>query len=231
LEKLTGMRVINGGVCGYGIDQSFMRAEKLVAEYKPDILIFGFTPDDIRRCGLSVYIRVPKPYFSIDNNLLQLHNQHIKEDAISANDGVIRRFFGYSFFIHKVMRRVIPQYWVQGAWRSIGSGESGEKISGLLMHNLTNFYTEFPSIKKIYILVQYLANPSADDYTNVNNVLMMVNGGKIEIIDMRYKLNEIKKSDFEMFRSLYYKHMTAAGNSVIANTVADIINRRDKDNE
>ncbi len=226
LEGMLGARVINGGVCGYGIDQSFIRARKLVSEYNPDILVFGFTPDDIRRSGLSVYLRVPKPYFSIVAERLMLHNEHLAAENIKSNDDVLRRVLGYSFFIHKFMRKVFPQYWLQGCWESIGSEENGETVSSLLMRDLVSLYRESPKLKKIYVLVQYLANPSLADYTSVNNVLMHINGSNIEIVDMRYKLNEIRKTDFEKFRSLYYKHMTANGNKLVAEVVAESINKR-----
>lgn len=34
LQKLSGRRVINGGVFGYGIDQAFLRARRLLSRYQ-----------------------------------------------------------------------------------------------------------------------------------------------------------------------------------------------------
>ena len=47
LEKISGKRVINGGVFGYGVDQIYLRMRTLARRYKPDIIIFSL--DDIQK--------------------------------------------------------------------------------------------------------------------------------------------------------------------------------------
>jgi len=49
LQKLTGVRVLNAGVTGYGFDQTVLRTEQLAAKYKPSTILVGFIADDIRR--------------------------------------------------------------------------------------------------------------------------------------------------------------------------------------
>ncbi len=224
LEKELDRKVINGGVCGYGIDQSFLRLQQLVQKYKPDVILFGFTPDDIRRTGLSVYLRVPKPYFSLTGNELVLHTEHISKEKISRHDGIIRPVIGYSFFIHKIMRKFFPQYWLQGSWRSKPSGSDGLEVSRQIMKELS---TIAPGVRK-YIVVEYLANPTDADYANVDKVLSAVDTNVIEIIDMRNILQEIRGKDFDEFCGLYYKHMTATGNKLVAETIADRAGRNDE---
>jgi hypothetical protein len=63
LEQLSGRRVINGGVSGYGIDQAFLRAKNLLSRYPISTVIFSFIPDDIHRCRTSVGWGAAKPYF------------------------------------------------------------------------------------------------------------------------------------------------------------------------
>jgi len=53
LEKLSGWRVINSGVFGYGVDQAFLRARRLLSRYRFNAVIFSFIPDDIDRCRMS----------------------------------------------------------------------------------------------------------------------------------------------------------------------------------
>lgn len=224
LEKKLGVRVVNGGVCGYGIDQSYIRLKKLLKKYNPDIILFGFTPDDIRRCGLSVYIRVPKPYFSINDNKLVLHDNHIAEDAIRKNDGVIRRVFGYSLFVHKVMRRIFPQYWLQGSWRSTKINKNEIDVAKAILKKLNSIAD---NNVKIYMVVQYLANPIENDYKRVENVLSVVDLDRVNIIDSRNVLNKLRTSDFNKFRSLYYKHMTSVGNKFMADIIYNEIKKRE----
>ena len=47
-------QVLNFGVGGYGIDQSYLRYKKDVREWKPDIVIFGFISHDLNRT-MTVY--------------------------------------------------------------------------------------------------------------------------------------------------------------------------------
>ena len=49
LQRLTGRRVLNGGVTGYGFDQIVLRAEQLTNMHKPSVVVVGFIADDIRR--------------------------------------------------------------------------------------------------------------------------------------------------------------------------------------
>src|SRR5262245_27375193 len=49
LQALTGRRVLNGGVTGYGLDQTVLRLERLAEAYAPSLVILGFIADDIRR--------------------------------------------------------------------------------------------------------------------------------------------------------------------------------------
>jgi hypothetical protein len=74
LEKLSGRRVINDGVSGYGIDQAFLRAQRLLSRYRFSTVIFSFIPDDIRCCQMSVEFGGAKPYFDFKAGRLTLEN-------------------------------------------------------------------------------------------------------------------------------------------------------------
>src|SRR4030081_1999509 len=81
LEKLSGRRVINGGVDGYGVDQIFLRARRLLSRYRFSTVIFSFIPDDIRRCQMSVMWSEAKPYFDFWDGRLTLENVPIPPPA------------------------------------------------------------------------------------------------------------------------------------------------------
>ncbi|TAL44264.1 MAG: hypothetical protein EPN91_04755 [Salinibacterium sp.] len=61
LAQLTGRRVLNGGVNGYGADQAILRAETLTRRYQPDTIVLGLIQPDIRRSLYSRHGRA-KPY-------------------------------------------------------------------------------------------------------------------------------------------------------------------------
>lgn len=56
LEKALGpeFEVLNFGVTGYAVDQSYLRYEKDVRSWHPKLVIFGFTSDDVER-SLRLY--------------------------------------------------------------------------------------------------------------------------------------------------------------------------------
>jgi len=66
LEKLSGRRVINGGVFAYGIDQAFPRARRLLNRYRVSTVIFSFISYDVGRCQMSRMLSAGKPYFRLE---------------------------------------------------------------------------------------------------------------------------------------------------------------------
>lgn len=72
LEHISGRRVLNGGVSGYGFDQTVLRAEQLANHHHPMMIIVGFIADDIRRTEMRRVWWRDKPWFSIDTDELVL---------------------------------------------------------------------------------------------------------------------------------------------------------------
>lgn len=80
----TGLRaeVLNFGVGAFGMDQAYLRWQKLGRAYDPDIVIFGFQPENLDRnvnvFRLLRYLRggIPfsKPRFVLQDNKLVLYN-------------------------------------------------------------------------------------------------------------------------------------------------------------
>lgn len=72
LQRLTGHRVLNGGVSGYGFDQIVLRAEQLAGLYNPSVIVVGFIADDVRRNEMRRLFWHDKPWFAIENDALVL---------------------------------------------------------------------------------------------------------------------------------------------------------------
>ena len=72
LQRLTGRLVLNGGVTGYGFDQIVLRAEQLVALFRPSTVIASFIADDIQRMEMSRVWWRDKPWFAIEGDELVL---------------------------------------------------------------------------------------------------------------------------------------------------------------
>lgn len=90
LEQLLGpdVQVLNFGVDGYGIDQSWLRYRRDVVQWEPDIVLFGFVQHDVQRTvavypALSFQWDYPfaKPRFAVANDRLQLLNVPLPSSA------------------------------------------------------------------------------------------------------------------------------------------------------
>ena len=80
-RSLSGLRVLNFGVAGYGVDQTTLRFERDVTEWAPSVAIFTFIEDDLYSVtNTYVFLKtdwgipLSKPRFSVINGRLQLLN-------------------------------------------------------------------------------------------------------------------------------------------------------------
>lgn len=62
--------MLNGGVTGYGFDQTVLRAEQLADRYTPSLIIVSFIEDDLKRAELSTLWWRNKPWFAMENGQL-----------------------------------------------------------------------------------------------------------------------------------------------------------------
>jgi hypothetical protein len=136
LERLTNRRVLNGGVGGYGIDQVVLRAEDLVATFKPAVLLVGLIADDIGRAELNRRSGAAKPYFAVEGGALVLRNVPVPRPEPARLD-LTRRVLGYSFLVDVLMRRLDRlDYWYAGVTMEHRAHHDGETVACLLMQRL-----------------------------------------------------------------------------------------------
>lgn len=84
-----GVQVLNFGVDGYGVDQSFLRYRRDVVPWKPDVVILGAIADDTRRStGVYGFLTFPgseipfaKPRFVLEDGRLRELNQPLPAPA------------------------------------------------------------------------------------------------------------------------------------------------------
>ncbi len=223
LERLIRKRVINAGVFGYGIDQSFLRAEKLSEIYQPEILIFSFIPDDIKRCELSERTGVAKPYYHVSDRSPRLHNVPVPPPPERTSITGIRRILGHSFLLHKLMMRSFPNYWLQGSWNTTREHDDGEEIACFLFQKLEQIAKE-NEIKKVFLLVQYLKETQPHEYAAVDRLIDCVDQRYVSVIDLRPVLNGIINKKERTYQELFDGlHMSYQGNDLVARTLRDAI--------
>jgi hypothetical protein len=218
LQEMTGRRVLNGGVFGYGIDQTYLRMKGLSEKYLPTVIIFGFTPDDIDRCELSERTSVTKPYFEKTATGLELRDLHVTPRQ--AGGDTLRRILGYSLLVHKTMDRVFPSYWRQGAWGSKKAHGNGPEVACLIFEKVVEFWDAHPEIDAIYVLAQYPVRVTAARRAKVKRVLDCIADTRLHLIDMEEVLSTYRRASVAAYQSLFGEHMTPKGNEVVASTVA-----------
>jgi hypothetical protein len=131
LERVTGRRVLNAGVRGYGLDQIVLRAERMVPKIKPSTVVLAFIADDISRTALSVRAAKGKPYFVPEGEGLALRNVPVQVAGRSSLMMAARHILGYSHLFDRIVNRLgVQQFWYG---REVGTGVDPFIVSCRLM--------------------------------------------------------------------------------------------------
>jgi GDSL-like Lipase/Acylhydrolase family len=131
LERVTGRRVLNAGVRGYGLDQIVLRAERMIPKIKPSTVVLAFIADDISRTALSVRDAKGKPYFVPEGEGLALRNVPVQVAGRSSLMMAARHILGYSHLFDRIVNRLgVQQFWYG---REVGTGVDPFFVSCRLM--------------------------------------------------------------------------------------------------
>jgi hypothetical protein len=139
LQGLLHLRVGNGGVPGYGLDQIVMRSEHLARELQPLAIVMAFIADDVRRTELSRFVGFDKPFFAHDGDRLTPANLPVPppSDAPSSLSWW-QRAFGWSALLYTVLDRIgWPEDWPYDSVRALPRG-AGERMACPLMRRLVS---------------------------------------------------------------------------------------------
>ncbi|MBS0547172.1 MAG: hypothetical protein JSR24_05440 [Proteobacteria bacterium] len=137
LQGMLHRRIANGGVPGYGLDQSILRGEQLAAKLHPDVMLLGFIADDLQRDEMGRLYGSEKPYFDIADGKLVLRHEPAFDKPVSwATLPFWQRWFGWSMLVDKYMRHF--GHYSQWFWQdeqALPAG-SGERLACLMMQRV-----------------------------------------------------------------------------------------------
>ncbi len=92
-----GYDVFNLGVIGYGTDQEYLLLKREFDRYKPDMVVAGFTPGDVRDNMCSLMNNYYKPFFRLEDGGIRLHGVPVPEavyiNKVYFKDSKIKGFF------------------------------------------------------------------------------------------------------------------------------------------
>jgi hypothetical protein len=225
LEKLSGRRVINGGVDGYGVDQIFLRVERLLDRYRFSTVIFSFVPDDIRRSQMSIMFATAKPYFNFKDGHPTLENIPVPPTFRPEKENGLLVALEHSRFFSAVMKRLFPEWWLRAPTeRPVQSREEAIKISCALLHRLEDLVKLRDS--ELIVLAEHGEVETSWESMATGSVLSCLTDPATGVLDLKPALSELKAKDPARHHRLYnpFLHMSAEGNEFVARQILPILN-------
>ncbi len=230
LQKITGRRVLNGGVNGYGFDQIVLRAEALAPVYKPEAIVVAFIADDIRRTEMRRLWGADKPYFDIDKDTLVPRNVPVPPRADPGTTlSFWQRTFGYSLLVDFVLRQLDQLNPWYGDHLRVHPEGTGERIACLLTGRLAEL--QRASGARVLVVAEYdpvvWDHPkfAAEQRRMTEGLLACARAQGLTTID---SFDALVAQDGEP-RDLYALwHLNEKGNALIARLVAKALG--DKNN-
>jgi hypothetical protein len=228
LEKLSGRRVINGGVDGYGVDQIFLRARRFLSRYGFSAVIFSFIPGDIRRSQMSMMFATAKPYFDVKDGQLTLENVPVPPTFLPEQEGELLIALEHSRLAHTVMKRLFPEWWLRAPFeRQAQDRENGIKVACGVLHELEGLTKLRGS--ELIVLAQRTEVETPSEAAATKGVLSCVTDPATRVLDLQPALSELKAEDPSRYHRLYIPndgHMTAEGNQFVAREILPVLGER-----
>lgn len=101
----NGLEVLNMGVPGFGIDQSFLKYQHFASRHQPDVVIFGIYVSDYERSTVA-FTAAAKPLFQATGNRVSLGNQPVPAPAAELRR--IRQSLASQSYLLEFVRHRLP---------------------------------------------------------------------------------------------------------------------------
>lgn len=223
LERILNKRVLNAGVGAYGIDQDFLRAELLVDEFDPDVVLLSFISDDINRTEYSYY---PfgngwKPYFEYEDGSLTLRNVPVPRELAPRGVQPLRRALSYSLLADAIIGRLVPLW-----WRDIPTIEQihhdGENVSVDLIVRLDALTKRR---RGQFIAIALATNGLIGSNARLPSLVKRLREKGVEVLDLSTEILNLEPSQLQ---SLFLPggHYTPAMNNSVAEHIAAFLHER-----
>ncbi len=226
LERLLGRRVLNAGVGGYGTDQTILRAESMIEQLSPRIVILGFLTESVLRSGYSVF-NAPKPYFIKTPDGWQRLHHPVPRDPAPPPEPAYKTLLSRSFAAHLVLsrHRFMDWWYTGGGPQFIRSGADASAVTCHMLERLKPHLMKTDTLG--VVLMQYGGFVFAGQLGRppyVQEVLACAEKLGYPVVDEFDSLDAIAKRSIADLKKHYvmaagdssYGHMSAEGNALIA---------------
>jgi hypothetical protein len=126
LKQVSGWNVNNGGQGGYQADQIVLLAEQLLPLIRPQVVVVDLIPGAIIGTGYASS-GWPKPYFTIENGDLVIHNSPVPQsEAASSDRRGIKWYLGHFAVLDQLMATLFANFWFTADGSSFVTVETDE---------------------------------------------------------------------------------------------------------
>ena len=205
LEALTGIDTLNYGVGGYGLDQIYLYLKRELPKFdsKQTLVLVGLIQDDLGRVLLRVRTS-PKPYFTISDDKLVLHTDHIHPDALNDYfEHPPERFYLYYFlrgrFGSPVYRTLMRE-----------TRDARQQATHALSQALIKAFADLQQQAQFALAFVIFPTPGAPFDSEV---LSLIRAANIPVVDLQGCLLQSNRPDRELYAEL---HPTSLGNDLLA---------------
>lgn len=197
LEAILHERVLNAGVFAYGVDQAYLRAEKLLPVHEPRVVVLAFISNDIDRTELSYYHRRWKPYFEYGSGGLQLRNVPVPEGRVASQPfSGLNRAVGYSYLANAVLMRTPLGAWYAGPDR-LRNHRDGERVTIELLSRLTRLGSDRNAR---VVALTFATDGRIGGNERLRRVVERLRENRVEVLDLASEMLQMPRERFlQMF--------------------------------
>jgi hypothetical protein len=219
LEAMLGRPVHNGGVFGYSLTQTVLRAEEILQRVPAGWLIVSFIPGDIGRSEFSKrYTWLP--YFDIEDGQLVLRNVPVEDlDRGADGDGwrPIKHVLGYSALADALLAHGFEPWWyLNEKTVRVHPPGRGAELALLMVDRLVVLCRE-RGVRLLWVV------QGVDQDAAATAVLARARSSGAETLDLVTLFLSAERQEPGLRERYFHGHMTPAGNRWVAARLHDAI--------
>lgn len=215
LEGLAGIDTLNYGIGGYGLDGIYLYFKRELPRFdrKQSLFLVGLIQDDLARVLLKVRTS-PKPYFTISDDRLVLHTDHIHPESLAdAFEHPPERFYLYYFlrgrFGEPVYRSMMRE-----------TRNERQQATHALTRLLLKAIADLGQPEPLRLAFVIFPTPGAPFDSEV---LSIMRAQGLQVIDLQSCLLRSNLPDSELYAEL---HPTPLGNDLLARCLVQDLTAR-----
>jgi len=217
--------VINAGVPGYGLDQSFLFLKEEGIHYRPDLVVAAFSMVDLLDNVQRVNHGIPKPYFTVQHNTLHLQGLPLPPRG-SPERKRFEQFerLGVSpFSEHRPFLRFLEQKThlyplIRKAFRI---PEKEQDALGLLLLEAMQEQCESIEASLVVLLIPLAHNVTTSRSLRYRSFLTHIKKRGIAVVDPYEDLKKLHATEKVYVKT--HGHWTAEGHRVVSDILYDFI--------